>query len=255
MTIPMSAATAAGAGVRLGDIFSRSFGVLSRHFVAFSLLAAIPTVPAVLIGRLASPGSGTFGLGAQLQPGTGLAVIAGFFVWFVLAMIAQAMILYGAFQDMRGKPVDIMESATRGLARVLPIIGVAICIGFAVGFGALLLIVPAFIFFSMYYVALPACVVEKIGPFASMQRSAALTKGHRWKVFGLYVVIAIASIIGNAVVAAVFGLFGTVILTLATMIWATLLGAYRSIAVAVLYHDLRVAQEGIGIEQMVAVFE
>jgi uncharacterized membrane protein len=256
--VPMSSALGAEGGVRIGYIFSRAFAVLSRHFVSFALLAAIPVVPATLFGRLASSPSlaESMRVGAtHISAGTVLSLFVGFFLWFLLAMIAQAMILYGSFQDMRGKPVDVVESAKRGLARALPIVGVSICVGFMAVLGAALLVVPAFIFFSMYYVALPACVVEKLGPFESMSRSAALTKGHRWKVFGLYMVIGVVGFIANIVITRVFGLFGSTILLLASLIWASLIGAYRSITVAVLYHDLRAAREGIDIEQMVAVFD
>ena len=37
----------------------------------------------------------------------------------------------------------------------------------------------------VYAVASPACVVEKIGPIKAMSRSAFLTKGNRWRIFGL----------------------------------------------------------------------
>jgi hypothetical protein len=49
---------------------------------------------------------------------------------------------------------------------------------------------------------------------------------------------------------------GSFILTLvASLVWAALWGAYYSIAVAVSYHDLRVAKEGIDIEQIASVFD
>lgn len=263
MTMPMSAAMGAAGDVRIGDIFGRAFGVLSRHFLAFTLLAAVAAVPAALITMLSSPSSTSWA--AQLAAGgqinfaalitAVLLGIGGALLWSVLAVVAQAMILYGAFQDMRGKPVDIVESAKKGLSRFWPIIGLGTSVGLTVAFGFVLLFVPGLIFATMYYVALPACVVEKTGPLASMSRSAALTKGHRWKVFGLYLVLAIVGIIANLVVSKVFVVFGGPILAAATVIWGSLFGAYRSITVTVLYHDLRATREGIDVEQMAAVFD
>ncbi len=48
----------------------------------------------------------------------------------------------------------------------------------------LALLVPGFILLIMWFVAIPVCVVEQRGSWASMQRSAELTKGHRWKISG-----------------------------------------------------------------------
>ena len=39
------------------------------------------------------------------------------------------------------------------------------------------------------------------------------------------------------------------------LVWGALFGAYSAIAVAVTYHDLRVAKEGIDIERITAVFD
>src|SRR5215475_5262435 len=36
----------------------------------------------------------------------------------------------------------------------------------------------------MWFVAVPACVEERLGPWTSLRRSRDLTKGHRWKLCG-----------------------------------------------------------------------
>ena len=41
---------------------------------------------------------------------------------------------------------------------------------------------PGIMLMVRWFVAVPACVVERIGPSGSMKRSAELTSGHRWKV-------------------------------------------------------------------------
>jgi hypothetical protein len=42
---------------------------------------------------------------------------------------------------------------------------------------------------------------------------------------------------------------------LARLLWGALYGAYNAIAVVMSYHDLRVAKEGIDIEQIASVFD
>jgi hypothetical protein len=109
---------------------------------------------------------------------------------------------------------------------------------------------------TMWYVANPACIVERLGVFASMARSSELTKGHRWSVFGMMLLLAIASGVMAAVVKGVLGLSGSTGLVMSgTLAWTALAGAFGAIFVVVTYHDLRVAKEGVDTRQIVAVFD
>jgi hypothetical protein len=245
----MSATSSAYAedGFRVGQVLSRSFGVFGRHFVLFCLVSAISVVPYLFVDG---------GRGGTVDPHR----LAGF-GWLILAAsllmpITQAIVLYGAFQDMRAKRFGLGESLAKGLARFFPIIGLGICETVVFGLGALLLVFPVFIFMAMFFVALPACVVEKAGPIASMKRSAALTKGHRWKVFGVALLLLLVNLIGASAISAVLATVGGALaVTIGALIWRTLVTAFHSTVVAVMYHDLRVAREGIDIEGMAAVFD
>jgi len=53
-----------------------------------------------------------------------LAFLGGFLT-LVLSTFSQAVVLYGAFQDMRGKRVSLGESLKVGLSRLPAIIGLA----------------------------------------------------------------------------------------------------------------------------------
>jgi hypothetical protein len=164
--------------------------------------------------------------------------------------------LHVAFQDMGGYRISLSQSVHAALGRWLPLIGLTICVGLAFGVGLLLLIVPGFILMTMLYVANPACVVERLGVFASMARSSELTKGYRWQIFGTWLLIAIASGVIAAVLKGVLGLTGNTGLVMAgSLAWSGLAGAFGAIFVVVAYYDLRVAKEGIDIRQIAAVFE
>jgi hypothetical protein len=119
-----------------------------------------------------------------------------------------------------------------------------------------LLIVPGLILMTMWYVIYPSCIVERRGVFASMERSSALTKGHRWALFGTWLLLAIAGAILGAVVSALVGLTGNTGLVMAgSLAWSALASAFGIIFTVVVYHDLRVAKEGVDIRQIAAVFE
>jgi hypothetical protein len=99
-------------------------------------------------------------------------------------------------------------------------------------------------------------VVEQLGPFASMERSAQLTNGHRWKIFGLLLLAVLAAIVSEAIdltVEMVEG--GELLASVGQVIWDAIWGAADAVLVIATYHDLRVAKEGADTEQIAAVFE
>ena len=122
--------------------------------------------------------------------------------------------------------------------------------------GMLLLIVPGLILMTMWYVAVPACVVEGTGPVRSLGRSRELTAGYRWKMFGLILLVIVISVIGSMVVTlpAVFlaGIWGQLAVQL---VWAGLSGGFGSVLIAVAYYYLRVAKEGVDVDQIASVFD
>jgi hypothetical protein len=236
---------------RVGRVLDRTFSVLSRNFLAFFVATAIAGLPTVLLSRSMD----VFETGQGMALGVGL-ILLGYFLAIVLYTLSQAIVLYGAFQDMRGRPVKLTESLQVGLRRFFPIVGLAIGMSFFVMLGFVLLFIPGLILLTMWFVATPACVVERLGPFRSMGRSADLTSGYRWRIFGLMVVLFIISAAAGPIIdAALAGVGGTALVLIGSLIWNGIWGAFYAVAAVVTYHDLRVAKEGIDIEQIAAVFD
>ena len=238
---------------RVGRVLSRTFSVLSRNLLPFCIVTVIAALPNLLIY---APGANGFGP-ATLTPGaSAVRLVLGFGLAMMLSALSQAIVLYGAFQDMRGQPVHLMESLRIGLRRFFPVLGVAIGVAVLTGLAGILLVIPAFIVATMLLVAMPACVVEQLGPAASMSRSKQLTKGHRWKIFGLWLLAVFVSGILQSVLIGLAGIIGGPILALIVFLaWSAIFGAFYAIMVVVTYHDLRVAKEGVDTEQIAAVFD
>lgn len=254
----MPAATPAQAAgeFRVGQVFSRAWTVLSGNvtkFLPLTAILALPDLVAVIPGI--SDGTAVRNAAPNISAGAILAIAGSVIVWIILNIVTEATVLYGSFQAMRNRPVEIGESLKKGLARLVPIIGLSICVGLAVVVGMMLLVVPGFILLSMFFVALPACVVEGLGPFQSMGRSSALTKGHRWKIFGIWIVLGIVGGVVGGVITSVLSVGGPALSVIGQMVWDALMGAYQSIVVAVAYHDLRVAKEGVDIDHIASVFD
>jgi MFS family permease len=238
----------------VGRVLNRTFSVLTRNFLTFFTVTAVASLPSVLLSQSASldPSAAT---GEDMALGVGL-LLLGIFVGIVLYTLSQAVVLYGAFQDMRGRPVSLTESLQVGLRRFFSILGLAISVSLLMALGFIFFVVPGFILMSMWFVATPVCVVEQLGPFSSMGRSRRLTKGYRWRIFGLMLLLfLISGIISPTLGVAMGAIGGKALALIGALVWSGVWGAFYAIAAVVAYHDLRAAKEGIDIEQIAAVFD
>ena len=161
------------------DVVTRNFGRLC--FIAVSTF--------VLLGLTA--------LFGRVDLGASTAVIAAVNVMIALVQIASQQILvlavtYATVRSLRGRAWTIEEAFRVALARFVPVLGLIILLCAATALGMLLFIVPGFIVVLMTWVAIPACVVERLGPISAIRRSSMLTRGHRWTIFALLVLISIA---------------------------------------------------------------
>jgi hypothetical protein len=244
----------AGSAFRIGDVLGRSFSILGRNFVPFVILSGIASLPYLYLFWTLSVVSAT--PAASLSPAAAQKLIASFVLPIVvgasLKILTQAIIVNGAFQDMRDHKVSIGQSLSVGLARILPVLGLSICYIAGYLIGTLLLIVPGIIVLMMWYVAMPVCVVERLGPLKSLGRSRMLTKGHRWKLFGLLILV---GFVGGAFPAFGQMIGGRVGFVIFQYLVQAVVGAFSAILVVVVYRDLRVAKEGIDTDRIASVFD
>ena len=253
----MSDSHSAPADFRVGRVLGRSFELMFGDFIKFFAVNLILWLPFVVLGVVA----GLY-LAANMGNPQNINFVAVFvgaiiaiILILVLSLLSQAVTLVGAFQKMRGQGFSIGASLARGLSRVGAILIMAFVMGLAIFFGLFLLIVPGLIFVTMWFVALPACVLERLGPLASLERSAALTRGYRWKVFGIALVTIVTAGVTVAVRNAAFGPFGYEMQVILDFVLNVVLGAIYGVIVAVLYHELRVAKEGVDSDPIAAAFD
>jgi hypothetical protein len=227
---------------RIGDVIVRSWNILSRHILTFLLLVGLtellPLLVSVYVGK--NQIILTFALGL---------------LGFILQSFAQAIVVFAAFQDLRGRPVSAAESLRQGIARVFPVIVTSILVGLFVFVGFLLCVAPGVMALATMAVALPACVVERMGPLESMSRSADLTAGHRWPIAGVGFAWVVISMMVLASIQAAMPRQPELPVQLATWVWNVLSTSYTSVYTAILYHDLRAVREGIGIDEIASVFD
>ena len=231
---------------RIGAVLRRSFAILFKHIVPFGLISLLLlVVPSFLIDLIV--------ISQRPDSGWGLAIVL--IVNLVLTYLVTAALVYGTIQELRGQRVRLGHIISRGLALMFPVLGVAIIVGLASTVGFILLIIPGLIVMTLFWVAIPAAVVERPGVFASLGRSLDLTRGSRWRVFGVVIILIVLSLVAQQIVGmlatASGGIFGIVIVALVTAFFTAL----TAVAGAVSYHDLRIAKEGGESTDIVAVYD
>jgi len=291
---------AAPAGFRVGRVLSRSFSTLFRNIVPFGVLALVISSPTYVYAILAGPTAMAMPTDPldywPLMTARSLIVnIAN----FLLGYLVVAALVYGTVQDLKHRSAGLGECFSRGVSLSLPAIGIAIVmllilalvlvatfvpgmliVGiFIAGTGSaavavlsvgftIALFMPALYVRTMLWVTIPVAVMERRG-LGSFRRSAALTKGSRWRIFLLALLLIVVgigvSLLLRAVAVTVTEMelggrpgarSASFVGPLAIRWIATAFSsALAAVIEAVAYHDLRVAKEGVDTEQIAAVFD
>jgi hypothetical protein len=248
-----TSATAAFAegNFRVGRVLSHTMTVLSHRFLTFFIVSFVAFVPIIVLQKATAS--------AERDPAQALTMVgvslAMLVLMLVLNMLSSAVILHGAFQDMRNRPVSLAESLKVGLRRFLPLMGLAFLVALLMVIGLIFLIIPGLFLYTIWFVSVAACVVERTGAWASMRRSRELTKGHRWKVFGIVLLLILLSLLNPLLQLVLTAAGGETLATIGTAIWTAIGASFSSVIIAVTYYELRAAKEGIDIEQIAAVFD
>jgi hypothetical protein len=230
-----------------GTVISQSISVFTANLVPFVIVSLLLLLP-LLIYNLLAVGAPTAGFsGARL-----LAIV----IQMILSQLLAATISFATFQYLRGQPVGIGECLSRGLSLIGPVFGVAFLAGLIIGVGLVLLVVPGIIAAVMLWIAIPAAVVERPGVVASLKRSADLTKGYRWTIFGILFVIGLILIIATIILSFVLlSAAGFTVFSIGAWVLQAIFGAFSATLAAVGYYFLRATKEGVDIADIAKVFD
>jgi hypothetical protein len=240
----------------IGAVMRRSLAVLRDNLLPFIVLFLVLNAPSSLYEiRIAGRYGADSDIGLQL-----LRLMETF-----LSYLATAAVTYAAIQELRGRRVGFREFCARGLALGGVAIRVALLSSICFVLGLIALVVPAFVLLVIWWVAIPVAVAERLGAVASLRRSTELTKGYRWRIFALMLAFFAAAVAVGVVFAVLVvipsELLGSStvaadrLLTIAVCLWTSFFMAAQSVLAAVGYYYLRVAKEGVGIEEIAAVFD
>ncbi len=245
----------------IGSVFSRAFGIIGRNIGPYAIIGIVlMLVPAAASNFLtySAVSSQDFGsLGAAAWAVYALAVITS------LLFIPAALSI--AAQDDRGGGVDLGSVFRTALITFIPAFLHGILWTIGVGIGFVLIIIPGIILSCMWAVSYPALVIDRHGIFGSFGRSRQLTKGSRWTIFAILVILFILAIIMSGLAALTgpgLGVFtglpelqdAGALFFIASALSNTIIYIIGIAILAAMYLELRTIKDGAGTEHLGEVF-
>ena len=235
----------------IGQVFSKSFDIFTRNIVFMLIVAFLVSIPDALM---------------RVSPQSGVWIFSSFLAVFVVAFLAQGIVVFGVFQHLTGQQAVFSQSFNVALARFFPLLLVSLAASFLAGIGFMLLIIPGILVTLALWVAVPVTIVEKGGVGFALSRSNTLTQGYRGRIF---VVLFLLGILNWALMGIEFFITSSIMPTspgagglsamLISLPLSTILSgmatALNSVVVTVGYYTLRHEVEGVAVEDLASVFE
>jgi uncharacterized membrane protein len=228
----------------------------AQPLAAFGTAFALSAGPAAAVEyefyRVVGGDYGALGRGPAIL----VLAVAGLLA-FGVSQLAQGALVQLAAGHRTGRRVGFGEAVETGLRAMLPMMGRSILATVAIALAAIALLVPAVLLYVVWAVSVPALVLERLGPTDALERSQALTRGARWRVFGFQLlVLALGAILGlahNALLGesqAEVALVGSV----SAAVIASLITAFSAVAESMLYFELRDWKEGPPADRLAEIF-
>jgi len=164
----------------------RALGLAFRswfnNFIPFTLVAAVLYSPVVIWILTWNPSEAS-----SLEEILDKAFVWPIYLIIGLSTLLAPMMTYRVIHELNGTKVSMLTSIKYGMRGIMPAIILAVITN-------VLQLVPgggigAAVVTCMWFVAAPVAVAEQLGPFQALSRSSELTKGRRWGIFGLTLLI------------------------------------------------------------------
>lgn len=228
----------------LGELVGQTLALSAAHFVRLFPITFVLSAPSVALEFYGKT------LDQVRDPGPALlvsliSIVVSMAIWPLGAAAAITMVA-GSFT---GRSSSLMEGVRVGLRRLLPLLGATFAVSIIAGLATLLLIVPGLMVMTAFYVVPCVVVLEGLGVGPSMRRSRDLTRGQRWRVFGLFLVVGLLVQIVPAIglsmliemgVQNIGAIFASMVVVAACAIPST-------IAPVIVFFDLRVRKEAFDV--------
>ena len=242
--------------ISIGEILSRAFAVMRDNpATTFGIAFLFGALPQLVYKWTIGPVMLQSGVSAFTIFGMTL-LSAALFLFF--SMLVQASLVHATLAYSQGQRATFGECISSGLSSALPLMGMSLLLAVALGLGFMLLLVPGFILLVMWAVITPVFVIERTGVIDAFGRSRFLTKGARWRIFGLFLILIVVAWLVLLVVGAMLATSAASAPSRTFLIGYTVAGTFTSAFWATLqtslYISLRNWKEGPQNEQLADIF-
>lgn len=247
----------------VGQIISESFSILFGNIVAVAVAAFVPLLFMIILSGLTLGFS--VSLGAEVADPTAVnflpLILLNTLISVVIYGVVSAIIVQLAYDAKLGRGTNFGGYASAAIATIVPNVIQTLIVTILASFAMIALILPGIWVYGVFAVTVPALVIERVG-FGAMRRSAELTKDYRWPVIGTMIVVFIAAMILNLIPQTIAGFVlgslstvSIVAMVLLTAVLSTFTYGLIGIAIALVYARLREIKDGVGVDDLAAVFE
>ncbi len=244
------------------ELLDRTFHLYRNKFALFLGIMAIPQLIVLAIQLV---GSG-LELGGSVISGTLLTIVGGL-ASFVAIEVSQAATVMAVSDIHLDRPVSIGSAFSSSRGSIGRVVWISFVVAIAIGAAAIFLIIPGIYVALMWSLAIPVTILEGGGLGVSTDRSKALTKGSRGRIFVIYLLVGVLAIVISLILQTVLVTIAGVISrgnptsllalvhamqAIASFLGTSLVGSLGTIALTLVYYDLRVRKEGFDLQLMMA---
>lgn len=250
-----------------GEILDVALKIVGRHWKVMAACVALVVLPVQIASTALVYSIDPTRYDLNADPSVTTAAddsrIGAVLVVNVLAILSYMLAAAACFKAVSdgylGREPGVGQSLRFGLPRIPRLLGMYFLVGVCVVIGLVLLIVPGLWIGTVWSLAVPAMLFERIGVFAALGRSFELVKGRFWGVLGLVIVSILIVLVISLLLGLVVGALGAVVTSdsevagafvnivagvLSNMISLPVLAA----VLTVLYFDQRVRKEGFDLQ-------
>jgi hypothetical protein len=199
-----------------------------------------------------------------------------FLFWMCNALFGsfgEAAITYKVAEELRGTPVSTGAALGRGLRRFIPTLWMNFVVWFCIGVGLSTLFVPALFMYPLFYLAVPASVIERPGSLGSLNRSQFLTNNYKFRILVMGFLLIALWLLVNVIMYRALGLHDltgamdspsssgddaelskTRIFLVLSLIWHIAFGLLQATVAAVTYATLRDEKDGTSTDELGQIF-
>ena len=252
----MTAITASG-GFSIGRVVQRMVDAIGANLGPFLLISALlGGLPTLLSGAAQISGFNPILIGLLAL----LIVVLQIWGTFLL----QAALIIGAMSHMDGERSSLSDWVSKGLKHWWRVFLVDLLAGLIIGAASMLLFVPGVVMATRYVAATPALICENLRVNPALARSAKLTAGRRWAIFGLFLLYVTPIFVAEALLVTLAasspgGFVKAMGSPLARLVLLpavnTLIPMITAVGAAALYAELRIGRESAGSMNIAKVFD